>query len=133
MWLDRTDERGWRAFAPSEPRTHARGHIAASISTKGIITALSCLICSPPERPRQDLMIHPSERVHAAGLDVLEHHLGGAEEEGVDGVEVVLVAGEDGREWLAVIARGGRRDLPADLFQAGVVAGHVEHHAGAVE
>ena len=49
--------------------------------------------------------LEPAEGVDAAGLEVLEDDLGGAEQVGVDGVEVVVVAGEDRGERLAVVAR----------------------------
>ena len=66
---------------------------------------------SREERPDEDVGGRLAEGVDAAGLEVLEDDLGRAEQVGIDGVEVVVVAGEDRREGLAVVARGGRGDL----------------------
>ena len=57
---------------------------------------------------RQDAGLGPAEGVDAAGLEVLEDDLGRAEQVGIDGVEVVVVAGEDRGERLAVVARAAR-------------------------
>ncbi len=62
--------------------------------------------------------IDSPEGMGIAGLDVLKHNLGGAEQVRIDGVKVVVVTGEDRRERLAVIARGRRGNLRADRFEA---------------
>src|SRR5208337_5389543 len=88
---------------------------------------------SRPERPRQYVGFNTAERVAPSGLQVLEDDLGRAEEEGIDGVKVVVVAGEDRREWLAMVTRRGRRDLRSDLLEAFIIAGDVEDHASTVK
>ena len=62
------------------------------------------------ERPGQHAGLEPAEGMRPAGLDVLEDHLGRAEEVRIDRVEVVVVPREDRGERIAVVARGRRRD-----------------------
>src|SRR5271157_6384953 len=88
---------------------------------------------SRPERPRQYVGFNTAERVAPSCLQVLEDDLGRAEQEGIDGVEVVVVTGEDRREWFAMITRGGRRDLRSDLLEAFIIAGDVQDHASTVK
>src|SRR5262245_29237710 len=85
------------------------------------------------ERTGQDLRLNAAEAMGAAGLEVHEDDLGRAEEVRVNRVEVVVVACENGRERLAVVARGGRRHLRADLGERVVVARDVEDDPGPVE
>ena len=56
------------------------------------------------ERAGQDTGVNLAERLDAPCLDILEHDLGRAEQQGVHRVEVVIVACEDGGERIAVIA-----------------------------
>ena len=88
---------------------------------------------SPPERPRQDVGFNTAERVAPSCLQVLEDDLGRAEQEGIDGVIVVVVSGEDRREWFAMVTRRGRRDLRSDLFDTFIIAGEVQDHASTVK
>src|SRR5208282_4527255 len=92
-----------------------------------------CRRGSVPERLLQDLGVDAAERVAPSCLQVLEDDLGRAEQEGIDGVKVVVITGEDRREWLAMVTRRGRRDPRSDLLEAFIIAGDVQDHASAVK
>ena len=57
-----------------------------------------------------------------AGIDVVERHDGGTEQQRIYLVEVVVVAGEDLGERPPVVARGAAWKLPSHSLQRGVVA-----------
>ena len=90
-------------------------------------------VFSDPERAGQNAGRHLPERMGLAGLDILEGDLGRAEQVRVDGVEIMVVPGEDRRKRLAVVARGRRRHLRADGFEARIVAGDDQDHPCAVQ
>jgi hypothetical protein len=48
---NRTDVRGWGAFAPSEPGAYARGHLASPLSTKRLSPALAVPLGNSPASP----------------------------------------------------------------------------------
>jgi hypothetical protein len=51
IFRNRADALGWRAFAPSEPRTHVRGHL------RGRVTAMA--VC-------REMVVHGRTRDHGS-------------------------------------------------------------------
>src|SRR4051794_13433435 len=78
-------------------------------------------------------MLDLAKSVDTSGLDVLKDDLGGAEEGGVDRVEVVVIPCEDRGESLSVIPGRVGGNLRPDRFEAGVVARHVKDYPGTIE